>query len=128
MPACVGMTVTVLVRMKSISMSFSAGENPVPVIRMKNYYVYIMANERNGTLYIGVTNNLIKRVYEHKNNLVKGFSQKYQVHLLVYYEITPNIAAAITREKQLKHWNRAWKLRLIEENNPDWKDLYNDLI
>jgi len=87
-----------------------------------------MASERNGTLYIGVTNNLIKRVYEHKNNLVKGFTQKYQVHLLVYYEITPNITAAITREKQLKHWNRAWKLRLIEENNPDWKDLYNDLI
>jgi putative endonuclease len=95
---------------------------------MKNYYVYIMANKRNGTLYIGVTNNLIKRVYEHKNNLVKGFTQKYQVYLLVYYEITPNIAAAIAREKQLKHWNRAWKLRLIEENNPDWKDLYNDLI
>jgi putative endonuclease len=127
MPACAGATFNDYAT-KSKRCHSREGENPVSVIRMKNYYVYIMANERNGTLYIGVTNNLIKRVYEHKNNLVKGFTQKYQVHLLVFYEITPNITAAITREKQLKHWNRAWKLRLIEENNPDWRDLYNDLI
>jgi putative endonuclease len=127
MPACAGMTFNDCAT-KSKRCHSRGGENPVFNYIINNYYVYIMASERNGTLYIGVTNNLIKRVYEHKNNLVKGFTQKYQVHLLVYYEITPNITAAITREKQLKHWNRAWKLRLIEENNPDWKDLYNDLI
>jgi putative endonuclease len=95
---------------------------------MADYYVYIMASEKNGTLYIGMTNNLIKRVYEHKNNLVKGFTQRYHVHILVYYETTPDVTSAIAREKQLKHWNRAWKIRLIEETNPQWRDLYNELI
>ena len=92
------------------------------------YYVYIMASKRNGTLYIGVTKDLIKRVYEHKNNLVDGFAKKYGVHQLVYYEQTEDIKSAIEREKRLKTWHRQWKLRLIEEANPDWKDLYEGLI
>jgi putative endonuclease len=87
-----------------------------------------MASKKNGTLYIGVTRNLVKRVYEHKNNLVKGFTQRYQIHNLVYYEITSNISAAIAREKQLKAWHRRWKIALIEKNNPQWKDLYEELI
>ncbi len=82
-----------------------------------------MANKRNGTLYIGVTNNLEKRINEHKNNSVPGFTQKYQVHMLVYFEETPDINSALYREKQLKKWNRKWKLALIEKENPDWKDL-----
>jgi len=87
-----------------------------------------MASKRNGTLYIGVTKDLIKRVYEHKNNLVDGFAKKYGVHQLVYYEQTEDIKSAIEREKRLKTWHRQWKLRLIEEANPDWKDLYEGLI
>jgi putative endonuclease len=92
------------------------------------YYVYILASKRNGTLYIGVTSELIKRVYEHKNNLVEGFTQKYKVHNLVYYETTDDINSAITREKQLKKWKRTWKMELIEKNNPGWRDLYFELI
>jgi len=95
---------------------------------MKNYYVYILASKRNGTLYIGVTNDLLRRVYEHKNNLVEGFSKKYKVHMLVFFEQTDSIESAIAREKQIKSWNRKWKLDLIEKNNPDWFDLYNDLL
>ena len=90
---------------------------------MKQYYVYIMASKKNGTLYIGVTNNIIRRVYEHKNNEVEGFTKKYEVHLLVYYEQTENIESALNREKQLKKWNRVWKINLIQKENPDWKDL-----
>ena len=86
------------------------------------YFVYILASKRNGTLYIGVTNNLERRVYEHKNNIVKGFTSKYSVHQLVYYEETNDIYAALRREKQLKKWNRKWKLALIERINPDWND------
>ena len=81
-----------------------------------------MAGKRNGTLYIGVTSDLIKRVWEHKNKVVEGFTTKYDVNLLVYHEIHPNAESAILREKRLKKWNRAWKLRLIEEMNPDWMD------
>jgi len=92
------------------------------------YYVYLLASKRNGTLYLGVTSYLIKRVYEHKNNLVSGFTQKYKVHDLVYYETTADINSAITREKQMKNWKRAWKTELIEKNNPEWKDLYFELI
>ena len=92
------------------------------------YYTYIMASQRNGTLYIGVTANLLKRVYEHKHDLVDGFTKKYQVHKLVYFEETPDIRSAIQREKQLKKWNRKWKIELIEKQNPKWKDLYNDLF
>ena len=92
------------------------------------YYVYLLASKRNGTLYIGVTSELIKRVYEHKNNLVEGFTQKYKVHNLVYYETTDDINSVITREKQLKKWKRTWKMELIEKNNPGWRDLYFELI
>ena len=91
------------------------------------YYVYILASQKNGTLYIGVTNDLLRRVYEHKNNIIKGFTEKYRVHDLVYFEVTQSIEGAILREKQLKTWNRQWKIRLIEKDNPQWKDLYQDL-
>ncbi len=91
---------------------------------MKTYYVYISASKRNGTLYIGVTNDLLRRVYEHKNNLIEGFTSKYQVHQLVYYETTSEVTDALRREKQLKKWKRAWKIELIEKNNPQWIDLY----
>ncbi len=96
--------------------------------QLNEYYVYILASQRNGTLYIGVTNNLVRRVYEHKNNLVKGFTAKYKIYDLVYYEQTADIQSAINREKQLKKWNRKWKLDLIENVNPDWNDLYNDIV
>ena len=92
------------------------------------YYVYIMASKRNGTLYIGVTNDLIRRVYEHKNNLVEGFTDRYRVHKLVYWEQSENIESAIEREKQFKHWKRQWKLGLIEEHNASWEDLYEELF
>ena len=88
------------------------------------YYIYILANKRNGTLYIGVTSNLVKRVYEHKNNIIEGFTKKYNIQKLVYYEITDDIESAIRREKQLKKWNRKWKINLIENSNPEWRDLY----
>lgn len=94
----------------------------------KNYYVYILASKRNGTLYLGITNDLVKRVWEHKNKIADGFTQKYEVTKLVYFESTPDPNAAITREKQLKKWKRNWKLRLIESKNPFWKDLYHDLV
>ena len=94
----------------------------------KQYYVYILASKRNDTLYVGVTSDLIKRVYEHKNNLVTGFTQKYDVHNLVYYEVTESIESALRREKQLKKWKREWKIRLIEKGNPEWKDLYQELL
>lgn len=94
----------------------------------KQFYVYLLASKRNGTLYIGVTSNLLKRVHEHKNNLVDGFTKKYNVHKLVYYEGTEDIEIAITREKQLKKWKRRWKIELIGEKNPEWRDLYFDLI
>lgn len=87
------------------------------------YYVYILASKKNGVLYIGVTSDLNKRVYEHKNHLHKGFTDKYFVGKLVYFEETPDVKSAILREKQMKKWNREWKIRLIEESNPDWKDL-----
>ncbi len=92
------------------------------------YYVYILASKKHGTLYIGVTNDLIKRVFEHKNNLVEGFTKKYGVHQLVYFEQTGDINSAITREKQLKKWRRQWKIELIEEKNPEWKDLFLGLV
>ncbi|GAH08501.1 unnamed protein product, partial [marine sediment metagenome] len=86
---------------------------------IKNQYcIYILANKRNGTLYIGVTSNLVERVYEHKNNMIEGFSKKYNIHKLVYYEITNDIESAIRREKKLKKWNRKWKINLIENSNP----------
>lgn len=91
------------------------------------YYVYIMASD-SGTLYIGVTNGLIKRVWQHKNNSIEGFTKKYSCHKLVYFEVTENVESAILREKQLKKWNRAKKEFLIKTINPSWKDLYDSLI
>jgi putative endonuclease len=88
------------------------------------YWVYILASKLGGTLYIGVTNNLIRRMYEHRTGLVPGFTKQYRVHRLVYYEHHTDIEAAIRREKRLKKWKRAWKIRLIEELNPNWDDLY----
>ncbi len=90
--------------------------------------VYIMASTRNGTLYIGVTSDLVKRAWQHKNEVIKGFTEKYTVHLLVWYEVHENMESAISREKALKKWNRIWKLRLIEQFNPEWQDLYEQLI
>jgi putative endonuclease len=87
-----------------------------------------MASKQSGMLYIGVTSNLIKRVYEHKNDLVEGFTNKYHIHNLVYFEVTEDINSALSREKQLKKWNRAWKIELIEKNNLEWRDLYCDLL
>ena len=91
--------------------------------RMHSYYVYILASKRNGTLYIGVTNNLERRISEHKIGTIKGFTRKYGVHIPVYYELFNDIREAIRRETQLKKWNRSWKLKLIESRNPQWIDL-----
>jgi putative endonuclease len=90
--------------------------------------VYILASKRNGTLYIGVTSNLVKRVWEHKNNMVDGFTKRYNVHRLVWYELHESMESAITKEKKLKKWKRKWKLDLIEKNNPKWIDLYDKII
>ena len=95
---------------------------------MKTYFIYILASKKNGTLYIGLTNNLIRRVSEHKNNVTDGFTNKYGVHRLVYFESTNDVDAAITREKQMKKWRRQWKINLIEQENPNWDDLYADLL
>ncbi len=94
---------------------------------MRTYYVYIMANRKHGTLYIGVTNNLLRRVWEHKHNVHEGFTKRYQIHRLVYFEDTNDIAAAIWREKCLKWWKRSWKIELIEKTNLAWRDLWYDI-
>ena len=91
------------------------------------YYVYLLASERNGTLYLGVTNDLVRRVYEHKNKVVRGFTQQYGVDRLVWFEIYDDPTNAIAREKVIKKWRRAWKLRLIEQSNPQWVDLYDQI-
>jgi putative endonuclease len=90
--------------------------------------VYILASRRNGTLYIGVTSDVVKRVYEHKEDLIGGFTKRYGVHQLVYFEMHEDMLSAISREKQLKKWNRAWKIELIEQRNPEWRDLYAELV
>jgi len=90
--------------------------------------IYILSNKRNGTLYIGVTSDMVKRAWEHRTSAVEGFTKKHGVHMLVYYEVCENMLSAISREKQLKKWNRAWKLRLIEERNPTWRDLWQDIV
>ena len=95
---------------------------------MKQFCVYILCSQRNGTLYTGVTSDLIKRVFQHKNNLIDGFTKTYGIHKLVWYEVYGNAEGAIVREKQIKKWNRKWKLDLIENGNPEWKDLYDELI
>lgn len=89
--------------------------------------VYILSSQRNGTLYVGVTSDLVRRVWEHKNDAVDGFTKRYGVHDLVYYELHADMIAAIAREKQLKKWNRAWKIELIEAGNPEWRDLWEDI-
>ena len=90
--------------------------------------VYILASKRNGTLYIGVTSDLVKRIWEHRENMVEGFTKRYNVHILVWYELHESMESAITREKRLKNWKRNWKLELIENSNPKWMDLYHTIV
>ena len=99
-------------------------KKPMP----KQPCVYILASKRNGTLYVGVTSDIIKRVWEHKNDFVEGFTKKYGVHALVWYEVHETMMSAISREKAIKEWKRKWKLELIEGKNPEWKDLYSELL
>ena len=94
---------------------------------MKEFYVYMLSSKRNGTLYIGVTSDIIKRIYEHKNDIVEGFTKKYKVHCLVWYEKHESWESAIKREKQLKKWQRLLKVKLIERHNPYWDDLYEGI-
>ena len=93
----------------------------------RQYYVYVLANRIGGTLYIGVTNDLVRRVHEHRMKLADGFTKKHRVARLVYFEVFDDVENAIVREKRLKKWNRAWKIQIIEENNPDWNDLYQEI-
>jgi putative endonuclease len=90
--------------------------------------VYILASKRNGTLYTGVTSDLVKRIWEHKNNLVDGFTKRYNIHRLIWYELHESMDSAITREKRMKNWKRKWKLELIESSNPNWQDIYHTII
>ncbi|HOG09938.1 MAG TPA: GIY-YIG nuclease family protein [Smithella sp.] len=90
--------------------------------------VYILASAKNGTLYTGVTSDLVKRIWEHKNNLVDGFTKRYSVHDLVWFELHDTMDSAINREKNIKEWKRAWKLKMIEKDNPAWRDLYIDVV
>ena len=94
----------------------------------KQYFVYILTNKKNGTFYIGITNNLLRRVYEHKAGIIEGFSTKYHLNKLVYFEVYEDVKNAILREKKLKRWHRMWKIELIEKINPEWEDLYKQLI
>ena len=96
--------------------------------KLKQFYVYILSSRRNGTLYVGVTSNLVQRVWQHKNDQVDGFCKKYNVKQLVYFEPHDTAESAILREKQIKKWNRAWKLKLIEKENPHWNDLYGLIL
>ncbi len=95
---------------------------------MKQACVYILASRRNGTLYVGVTSNLVQRVWQHKNNLAEGFTKKYGVHMLVWFELHETMESAIGREKAIKEWQRDWKLALIESGNPQWQDLYETIV
>jgi putative endonuclease len=90
--------------------------------------VYLLASKRNGTLYVGVTSHLVQRIWQHREEVMRGFTEKYGVKLLVWYEVHEDMLAAITREKQIKAWKRAWKIRLIEESNPTWRDLYDEIV
>ncbi|MFV2004476.1 MAG: GIY-YIG nuclease family protein [Gammaproteobacteria bacterium] len=90
--------------------------------------VYLLANKRNGTLYAGVTSALVKRIWEHKNNIVEGFTKKYGVHMLVWYELHETMESAIRKEKAIKKWERSWKIEVIEKENPQWRDLYTELL
>jgi len=93
----------------------------------KNYYVYLLASSRYGTLYTSVTSDLIKRAWQHREALGEGFAKRYDVKQLVWYEVHGDVQAALTRKKQIKKWNRAWKIELIQEKNPQWRDLYEDI-
>lgn len=93
----------------------------------EQFFVYILASKKHGTLYIGMTNDLVRRVFEHKNKLADGFTKQYDVTLLVHFEIFGDHPSAVQRERNMKEWQRSWKIRLIEENNPDWRDLYADI-
>ncbi len=93
----------------------------------RSYFVYLLASRRNGTLYVGVTNDLTRRVCQHKQGLVEGFTKKYGVKMLVWYEQTESIESAVLREKQIKRWNRDWKIELIRASNPQWRDLYEEI-
>ena len=95
---------------------------------MSSYYIYILASKRNGTLYVGFTSDLARRIYEHKNDFVEGFTRKYGVHTLVYFEECDDREAAVLREKQIKEWKRRWKLEMIEKVNPEWEDLYEQIL
>ena len=95
---------------------------------MKQPCVYLLASKRNGTLYVGVTSNLVQRVWQHKNDLAEGFTRRYRIHMLVWYEQCESMQAAIVREKAIKEWKRVWKIRLIEMTNPQWRDLYEDIL
>lgn len=95
---------------------------------MKQPYVYLLASQRNGTLYVGVTSNLVQRVWQHRNDLVDGFTSRYGAHDLVWYEMHEAMPGAIAREKAIKKWRRAWKIQLIESFNPDWRDLYDSIV
>ena len=95
---------------------------------MSNHYVYILASRRNGTLYVGVSSDLLRRVYEHKNDFVEGFTKKYGVHTLVYFEVCRDREGTIQRERQIKEWKRRWKIALIEKANPEWKDLHDQFL
>ena len=92
------------------------------------YYVYIVSNKKYGTLYIGVTNNLVRRINEHREHELEGFTDKCYLHKLVYYEVTENVESAISREKRLKNWKRQWKVELIDKFNPEWRDLYQEIL
>ena len=94
----------------------------------KQFYIYILASKPNGTLYTGVTSNLIQRVWQHKHDVIQGFTRKYNVKTLVYYEVHENAESGLTREKKIKRWRRAWKLGLIENSNPEWRDLYENIL
>jgi putative endonuclease len=94
----------------------------------RRYYVYILASKRNGTLYTGVTDDLARRIYEHKNDVRDGFTKRYGVHILVWFEVFEDVNAAIQREKRIKNWRRAWKLQLIEQDNREWRDLYERAV
>ena len=100
----------------------------MPKLSFMSYFVYMLASQKNGTLYVGVTNDLIRRVYEHKSKSVPGFTSRYGVDRLVWFDQTDSVESAISAEKRLKRWNRAWKMALIEKANPDWRDLYPEIV
>jgi putative endonuclease len=105
-----------------------ARETAYWMLMAKRYFVYVLANKRQGVMYVGVTNDLARRTFEHKSKIILGFTSRYGVSKLVYYEEYSSILEARDRERALKHWRRPWKFKLIEELNPDWRDLYEDLI